>query len=83
MNNKMVLMERSAIPHKQKITTMACKIVRIQTKTDKYTTKERRAHLTTQLMKKMKRSGYSEKVRRNVAIAGMRGYKKMKEEEEK
>ena len=44
--------------------------------------KSRRAEILSNFMKKMKRSGYCRKTRRNVLLAGLKGYFRMVKEEE-
>ena len=45
-------------------------------------TDERRGEILSMYMRKLERSGYSESVRRNVALSGVRGYLRMVKEEE-
>ena len=80
--SKLVLMEGSALPHKMKVTTLSEEVLRRMKNTSKKVGKSRRAAIMTDFMKKMRRSGYGAKMRRNVAIAGLRGYYRMVRVEE-
>ena len=80
--SKLVVMEKSALPHRVKITTLTQEIIRRMKNTCRRLGKQRRAEIITKFMKKMKRSGYSAKVRRNVALAGLKGYLNMVKTEE-
>ena len=67
-------MEGSALPHRVKIQTLSQEVIRRMKNTAGKITKNRRAEILTTFMMKMKRSGYSVKVRRNVVLAGLKGY---------
>ena len=82
MASKLVVMQRSAVPHKIKINTLSQEVIRRMRNTRRTVGKKRRAEIMTTFMKKLKRSGYSSKTRRNVALAGMKGYLNMVKEEQ-
>ena len=75
--SKIVVMATSALPHRVKIATLSQEIIRRMKNTCRKASKYKRADILTEFMKKMKRSGYSAKVRRNVALAGLKGYMNM------
>ena len=72
--SKLTLMEGSALPHRVKIQTLTQEVIRRMKNTSGGVAKKRRAAILTNFTKKMKRSGYSAKVRRNVLLAGLKGY---------
>ena len=80
--SKLVVMEGSALPHRVKLTALTQEIIRRMKNTSRRIGKKKRATILSELMKKMKRSGYSAKVRRNVALSGLKGYYKMVKTEE-
>ena len=80
--SKLVVMERSALPHRTKITTLTQEIIRRMRNTSRKVGKGRRAEILSKFMKKMRKSGYNSKVRRNVLLAGLKGYYNMVKEEE-
>ena len=82
VGSKLVIMEGSALPHRIKIQTLSQEIIRRMRNTSGKISKARRAEILTKFMMKMKRSGYSAKVRRNVALAGLKGYWTMVRTEE-
>ena len=79
---KLVLMEKNALPHRMKITTLTQEIIRRMKNTSRTIGKKRRAVILTNFMKKIMKYGYGAKTRRNVAIAGLKGYYRMVKTEE-
>ena len=72
----------TALPHKTKITTLTQEVIRRMRNTCRKVGKRRRAEILSRFTKKMKKSGYNGKVRRNVLLAGLKGYCNMVKEEE-
>ena len=60
-----------------KLTTLIQEVIRRQKNTARNVEGKRRNYILTKLMCKMKRSGYDEKMRRKVLVAGMKGYERM------
>ena len=83
MSSKLVMMERSALPTRMKITTLTQEIIRRQKNTSRSVGEKRRRQILSKMMVKMKRSGYDLRMRRRVLVAGMKGYQRMVETEEK
>ena len=77
-----VIMESSAMPKRTKISTLSQEIIRRMKNTSRNISNERRNEILSEFMKKMKRSGYNAKTRREVLISGMKGYIKMVRTEE-
>ena len=83
MASSLVMMNKSALPHRMKVTTLTQEIIRRQKNTARSVGSKRRREILSKMMVKMKRSGYDQRMRRRVLVAGMRGYEKMVETEEK
>ena len=77
MASKLMIMDRSALPHRIKVTTLSQEVVRRMKNTGRSVGEERRKKILTRMMTKMKRSGYNERMRRRVLVAGLRGYNNM------
>ena len=75
--SKLVMMSRSALPQRMKITTLTQEIIRRQKNTARNVGKKRRSEILTRLMVKMKRSGYDQRMRNKILLAGMKGYERM------
>ena len=82
VSSKTVVMEKSTIPIKTKISTLSQEVLRRMRNTSRNVKKERREEILTEFMKKLKRSGYNAKTRREILIAGMKGYMRLVKEEE-
>ena len=75
-------MEKRALPHRIKVTTLTQEVIRRMRNTSRSVGKSRRAEILSNFMKKMKKSGYCRKTRRNVLLAGLKGYFRMVKEED-
>ena len=82
MASKLVMMEKSALPQRMKITTLTAEIIRREKNTSRSVGEARRRQILSKMMVKMKRSGYDERMRRRVLVAGRVGYKRMVQNEE-
>ena len=80
--SKLVMMNRSALPHRMKIQTLTQEVIRRQKNTARNVSGRNRKDILTRLMVKMKRSGYDERMRKRILIAGMKGYARMVKVEE-
>ena len=72
-----VIMEKTAHPLKQKITTLSQEVVRRMRNTSRKVVLQERLEILQKFIQKMKQSGYGEKLRREVVKAGLKGYYKM------
>ena len=79
--SKLVMEEGSAMPRKIEIVTLSNEIIRRMRTTDKDATMEDRAEILTKFLRKLWRSGYTEKDRRNILESGVRGYLQMRKNE--
>ena len=77
MNSPYVIMERSAMPQQVKITSMVQEVIRRKRNFSRMVPEEEVKWEMSRFCAKMKRSGYSEGVRRDVLLSGIKGYEKM------
>ena len=82
MNSPYCIMERSAMPEKVKITTMVQEVIRRLRNCHKVVPESEVREELSKFAEKMKRSGYAEKTRKMVIIAGKKGFETMKREGE-
>ena len=78
-----VIHQQSALAEKVKRTTLTQEIIRIRKNTSKRIREDRKGGQMSRMMWKLWRSGYSEKSRREVIIAGLRGFKRLEDLESK
>lgn len=72
--SKLVMMNPSAMPQKQKVTTLVQETIRRLRNTSRRIGKEQRVKILQKFVLKLKRSGYPEKTRRDIVEAGIKGY---------
>ena len=82
MNTPYCILERSAMSEKVKVTTMVQEVIRRLRNMSPYVLKEEVNEELGRFAEKMKRSGYGEKTRKMVIVAGKKGYDRMKREDE-
>ena len=70
------------MPEKVKITTMVQEVMRRLMNMSKHVPKEETNNELGKFTEKMKRSGYGEKMRNMVIVAGMKGFNRMRREDE-
>ena len=79
--SQLVIMAESAMPERVKIVTLSQEGVRRQRNCAPSISPESRANILSDLMGKMRRSGYNEKTRRNVITSAITGYYRMRKVE--
>ena len=77
MASKLVMMNKSALPHRMKVTTLSQEVIRRLKNTARSVGESRRQLILSNMMAKMRRAGYDEKMRRNVLVSGLKGYWRM------
>ena len=75
--SKLVIMEKSAMPHRMKVVTLSQECVRRMKNTGRSVKIEERAGILSRFMRKLWRSGYGKKTRTNVLESGIKGYYSM------
>ena len=78
MNSPYVIMAKSAMPHKMKVTTMVQEVIRRCRNMSKEVKEEEVKEELGKFCAKMKRSGYGEAMRREVLVSGLKGFERMK-----
>ena len=78
VTSNLVIMEKSALPMKTKMTVLSQEVIRVMRNTAEKVDTEEKAEMLTGVMTKLARSGYSEGQRKKVLYAGMEGYSRMK-----
>ena len=66
MASKLMMMERSAMPHRMKVATLSQEVVRRLKNTARTVQEWRRRRVLSRMMVKLKRSGFGEKMRRKI-----------------
>ena len=82
MSSQLMMMMRSAMPHRTKIVSLSQEVIRRQRNTSRNVSEVVRRKNLSQMMCKLKRSGYDTNMRRKILVSGMRGYKRMVKDEE-
>ena len=77
MASKLVMMNKSALPHRMKVTTLSQEVVRRLKNTARSVGESKRRNILSNMMVKMRRAGYDDKMRRNVLVSGLKGYWRM------
>ena len=74
----LVIMKRSAISENMKRTVLSQELIRRMRNTDVRIGKEKKVKIVEKFMRKMRRSGYDEKQRKEMLRAGLLGYYRMR-----
>ena len=82
MNSPYCIMKRSAMPEKIQVTTCVQEVMRRLRNTHSRVSKGEMDEVLSKFSEKMKRSGYGEGFRRNLMLAGVKGFRRMREEDE-
>ena len=82
MASQLMMMARSAMPHRTKIVSLSQEVIRRQRNTSRNVGEQVRKENLSKMMSKLKKSGYDINMRRNILLSGMRGYERMVKEED-
>ena len=83
MVSQRVIGKSSALPERVKCTTLAQEVIRILRNTSERIRKERREGQLTNFAVKLKNSGYNERSRKEIILAGIKGFERIEEEVKK
>ena len=77
MVSKRVINKDSALPERVKCTTLAQEVIRMMRNTSEIIREERKREQLTKFAVKLKNSGYNERNRREILLAGIKGFERI------